>query len=168
MGAAMIPSAYFRQHGPVEAPAIDERRFRPYWRRRARLDALLAKRSISDLEYRRAVEFRDLFERAETCGFVSSSSTSGSGGGDRSITMARAIDAAAAVRAIRTAIGVRLFWFLCMIAVEDLSFAQIAKRRRIDPKTARARALLAIRRLAGYASREANQIKILASIPDCG
>ncbi len=163
----MMPSAYFRQHGPVEAPAIDDRRFRPYWRRRARLDTLLAKRSISDFEYRRAIEFRELFERAETCGFVISSSTSGSGGGDRGIAMARALDAAAAVRAIRAAIGARLFWFLTMIAVEDLSFAQIAKRRRIDPKTARARALLAIRRLAGYDSREANEIKILASIPDC-
>jgi hypothetical protein len=28
----MIPTAYFRQHHAVEAAAIDERRFRPYWR----------------------------------------------------------------------------------------------------------------------------------------
>jgi hypothetical protein len=152
----MIPNAFYRQHHQVEAPAIDEHRFRPFWRRRLRLDLLLAKRTISDFEYRRAIEFRELFERAEACGFVVSSTTGAPVAGDRIHALARAIDAAAAIRAIRDAIGVRSFWFLSALAVDDLSWAQIGRRRRIDPKTARARTLLAIRKLAGYASRGAS------------
>ena len=58
------PTAERYQHDRIEAPEISERVFRQAWVVRGPLDRLLKAGLISAFEYRMAIEFRVLFERA--------------------------------------------------------------------------------------------------------
>lgn len=58
------PSVEYRHHHEAEAPTIDDREFRPAWRRRSRLDKLLTSGAISPEQYRAGLAFRDSYEAA--------------------------------------------------------------------------------------------------------
>ena len=58
------PLAYLKQHTSLDAPVIDMASFRPFWRVRTKLDRLFADEAISWTEWRRAVEYRVLYESA--------------------------------------------------------------------------------------------------------
>src|SRR5262245_16719867 len=56
------PTDQYRTHHAVDEPKVDADSFRPFWRRRTRLDQLLIDRAITVTEWRAGVGFRTLAE----------------------------------------------------------------------------------------------------------
>ena len=144
------PSPFFRQHHAVEAPAIDDATFRPYWRLRPRLDQLLLDRAISITEWRAATLFRGDAERVAARRWRTSSTDRASGGGDLAIAigLTRYLDAAARLNEINRAIGAWAFDLLEAHIVDDLSWRLLGERYGVHSKTARSWTILSLRALA--------------------
>jgi hypothetical protein len=153
--AALLPSnaptAEYRRHHAVEEPVIDEHQFRPAWRRRDRLDKLVDAGAINIREYRAALVFRRLHERALTG--ASASSVWNRTFVDRhcrapllEMTEAQAT-ALARLDAVKKALGA-LYELLEMCVVGDVPWCRIGQRFAVDPKTARKWAAASIAALA--------------------
>lgn len=145
------PSAAFRRHHDVEAPAVDARSFRQGWRVASRLDALHRDGRITAGQWQAAVEFRAAWERVlRVTGGTPELGTrvSGSAGGAGVDRLAAVADTITKLREIEAAIG-RLAFDLCLACVvEDAAWVTLGKLLHRDRETARDYAAAAIRLLA--------------------
>ena len=142
----MEPTTFYRQHALVEAPRIDTVTFRPYWsvRDRTRLDRLMADGSISLREWLAAIRFRDAVR------YLAGERRGYKGGGaaqSRTVTIFR-FDARALVQRVRADLGPVATALVWTCAIDDLSWAAIGARFRVDPKTARRWTVAALQALA--------------------
>jgi hypothetical protein len=143
------PSPQLHQHHAIDPPAIDYATFRPFWRIRTRLDTLLLDGAISFAVWRAGVAFRTAAEiviretwrsrMAET----RMAEANAPGG-----MLARRVDAANQLRAIRAALGGFAFDVLEMHLVEDMSWSELGRRCGVHSKTARAWVVTALQGLA--------------------
>jgi hypothetical protein len=156
------PSAWRQQHGQVETPQIDGRAFRPYWRARPQIDKLLNSGAITAQEWQRAQEFRALYERAHQGELAAlapdrvylDSNCRHPGSGEPSRSRIAALERLARVRG---ELGEVVYGLMIMVAVHDASWAQIGRRLRADPKTARSWAIVALQALAAMISDTRNR-----------
>ena len=147
----MKPTAEFLRHDAVEPPLIDARHFRAHWRVRTPLDRLLADRAITAREYRAGVEFRDLAGRAQRAGLGVPLwlRRGGHPVPDGNIDqLERQLDATTKLHQIALHLGAVMYALLDAAVVQNLSWAAIGRGFGIDPKTARAWSITAIRALA--------------------
>lgn len=142
------PSAFYLQHHAVDAPQVDELVFRPFWRiagPRTRLDRLFADGAIGFAEWRSGRRLRAAVEHL----------TGARNGYDRAPASDRRgqsailrLDAMAHVRKVTTALGRIATALIWCCAIEDLAWASVGARFRVDPKTARKWTIEALRALA--------------------
>jgi hypothetical protein len=143
------PSAFYKQHVALDAPQIDSRAFRPFWRVRTGLDALLLDGAISYIEWRAARLFRALCERvlSNTWRTQSFDRTAHSEFAD-ALAITRRADAIGDLRRIRLAVGPVVFALLEAHVVNDEPWTRIARRFDVHRKTVRAWTIAAIKMLA--------------------
>jgi hypothetical protein len=130
------PSAHFRQHHAVDEPRVDAGNFRPAWRVRTRLDQLLIDRSITPHEWFIAVRFRTMLElvamrqgvRAARIEFLPPGKPNGT----------TSAQASRYCREIADRFGAVCSGILIACLVDDLSWAELGRRIRVDPRTAKA------------------------------
>ena len=143
------PTKYFRQHHAVEAPAIDEQSFRPFWRVRTRLDQLLIDGAILWPVWRAGMSFRVLAEIV----LAAQHGTNRLDYSDRpaafDASIARRIDAIKRLGELRRALGGFALDLLEAHAVDDLSWAALGRRYGVHGKTARTWTIVALQALAG-------------------
>ena len=144
------PNAHFRQHHDVDPPRIDADHFRPAWRVATRLEALRLDGAITDRECAAGVTFRNVWECAFSGTYpqpqwVRVGSSCGLGPERGSISR---LDALATLHSIRGALGPFACRLLAACAVDDVSWAYLGRALGIDPKTARAWTIAALRALA--------------------
>lgn len=137
------PSRFFTQHHAVEAPSIDERAFRAYWRVWTRLDQLLADRAINSLTWRAGVEFRRLQELVLTDQWKTPN-LDHIGGGGSDMTMPRRMDALKAVALVRRDIGSFAVDLLELHLVADLPWETLGKQYGVHRKTVRGWTIVAL------------------------
>jgi hypothetical protein len=143
------PSRFYRQHVALDAPEIDTRSFRPYWRVRTRLDQLLIDRAISHLDWLAGVMFRIWAERALGAAYGGQSlSRADRSPIDFSLSAVRQIDARGRLHKIRADLGPIIFGLLELHVVEDRNWQDIARTLRCHPTTARKWTIDALRALA--------------------
>lgn len=144
------PSKFYTQHHAVEAPVIDGREFRPFWRVRTRLDQLLADRAITFSMWRAGVTFRRLAELV----LAGQWPAKGPGldgvkiGGGYDITVARRIDAIDRLGWIRLQLGGVAFDLLEAHAVDDVTWVELGKHYGVHAKTVRNWTIAALALLA--------------------
>ena len=145
------PTREYRRHHAVEEPRLDEHEFRPAWRRRDRLDALLGAGAINIREYRAALGFRRLYETAHRdtmAGSVWNKVYVDRGCRAPAPEMTeRQVGALARLAEIRAALG-GLYELLKMIVTADATWCAVGKRYGVDPRTARKWAAASIAALA--------------------
>ena len=149
------PPSWRRQHGHVEAPNIDASEFRPFWRARSQLDKLVARDLITGMQWQwqAANTFRLIYEKAHQ-GELGTRDLSegiyidrncrrrGSGEPDQ-----QRLVALARLQRVKRELGDVSYRIITWLAVEDFSWAEIGRRLKVDPKTARAWSLIALRSL---------------------
>jgi hypothetical protein len=143
------PSRYYTQHHAVEPPAIDALAFRPYWRRRTRLDRLLVNGVITEHEWRAAQHFRGLVEIIRAGDWPAKAFDRGAhvtGGSARGIE--RQFDALARLVVLRRELGTFAVDVLEAHIVDDESWVVLAARWCVHPKTARAWTVTIVKALA--------------------
>ena len=142
------PSPFYTQHHAVEAPVVDKHHFRTAWRRLTRLHGLLITRRITSAEFEAAVDFREDYDRTRP---GSRSSLAALFGGDHVVTpttpSTSRLDAADRLRAIESRIGRRGYNLLVLSVCEDTPWLVLARRFRIDERTAKNRVVSAVKRL---------------------
>jgi hypothetical protein len=145
------PSTFYRQHHQVEAPAIDQREYRPGWRVKTGLDGLLAAGAITPRQWQAAIGFRLVHERASLRS--TRVSTWSAVYVDRHCRRPHdersqaSLDAGAWIERVKAALGalyVLLVWFV----VEDLTWRELAGRLDIDRRTAKTWCAAAVAALA--------------------
>jgi len=143
------PTKYFQQHHAVEAPAIGEHSFRPFWRVRTRLDQLLIDGAISFPVWRAAALFRTLSEIVIADDWPATSMTFSEGGAlGFDVSSIRRIDALNRLHAIRNCVGRTVFAMIERHVVEDQSWTQLAGYYGVHPKTVRSWTIAALQALA--------------------
>jgi hypothetical protein len=151
------PVRYLAQHGAgIEAPRIDGEHFRPAWRRRSRIDKLLAKGSIGFAEYLAAQRYRSTHEIAFGSILKSRGIPDGAGarpgrGTGRATRLApseRQVDAVARLDRVAGELGTVAVQLIELVVIADECWSKIAARLRCDPKTARKWTLLSLQALA--------------------
>ena len=148
------PSRWWRQHHGLEAPAIDFGAWRPYWRLRTRLDRLLLDGAITVHEWRQAVQLRRLVEAARAAVLPIHRLDGEPSGGDSGPALARRVDAMARLDQVRAGLGVFALGLLEACLVDDCSWRYLGDRLGVDPKTARAWTIIALRALATLQRRK--------------
>lgn len=145
------PTSWRRQHGHVEAPNIDRSEFRPFWRARTHLDKLVERSLIEPAHWQHAQAFRIIYENAH-CGELGAKDLSegiyidrncrrrGTGEPDQ-----KRLVALMRLKRVQRELGDVGYRILTWLAVEDFSWAEIGRRLKVDPKTARSWGLLALR-----------------------
>jgi hypothetical protein len=145
------PSIEFRRHHRVEAPAVDQREYRPGWRIKSPLDGLLAAKLITPRQWRAAVAFRAAYERA-----MKGAVQVGRWGAvyvdphcrqPRPERSEAELDATGLVRGAEAALGA-LYPLVVWLAVDGLTWRDFADRLDVDPRTARRWCAAAIAALA--------------------
>jgi hypothetical protein len=139
---------FYRQHHELDAPTIDGVAFRPFYRRRSRIDSLVADAAITPIVWRAAVVYRGLAEHATAAAWGARDDESR----DRMPRMPNAamVDRVAAryrLQVIRRRIGTFATRMIDAIVVEDLPWAELGRRLIVDPKTARAWGITALQLL---------------------
>lgn len=141
------PSPYFRQHHGLEPPAVDDGTWRPYWRVRTRLDRLVRDGAITPHEWHSAVRLREICETAQA-GIVPIHRLDRGVRGRVAPTQApRRADALARLDEVRIDLGSVALDLLQACLVDDRSWAWLGQRLSVDPKTARAWTISAIKAL---------------------
>ena len=145
MSAAVIPSnapsIEYRRHHQVEAPAVDQREYRPGWRVKTSLDGLLAAGAITPRQYRIALDFRAAHERAMR-GAVRVSRwgavyvDSGCRGSPAAEISERQADALDLVRRVEVVLG-SLYTLLVWLVVDEFCWTEIGRRLSVDRRTAK-------------------------------
>jgi hypothetical protein len=146
------PSAEYQRHHQVEAPEIDHREFRPGWRRKTRLAALVACGRLGRDEIEAALLWRSWIEvvgRIKTQRFVARIDQAPRPGmlSRQELVAARSLQAASA------AIGVRRTRLLTALLIDDLPWTTMAKRFRCHRTTAVEQCVEALEELARWLSR---------------
>jgi hypothetical protein len=144
----MTPSPFFRQHHGVEPPAIDFGQWRPYWRVRTRLDRLLLDGAITPQEWSVAAALRATMEAARAAMLPTRSWDREPHGRSPGPALARRADALARLDGVRANLGSFALWLLEACLADDASWRYLGARLGVDPKTARAWTIAAIRALA--------------------
>lgn len=142
------PSPFFRQHVALDAPEIDARSFRPYWRVRTRLDQLLIDHAISYAQWYAGVTFRLWVERRLGASYGGQSldrSDRPSAGFDASAV--RGIDASDELDRVCVDLGADHLRLVSLFVVHDVNFRDIARALDCHPTTARKRTIDALRAL---------------------
>jgi hypothetical protein len=145
------PTSEYLQHGSVAPPRIDATEFRPYWRRRDRLERLCADGIITPAELRAAHAFRATWEIAHR----EDTHPMQWGGvtldrhcrGRRPEPGDRKLDALRWLRTISRQLGA-LFVLLELAVIEELSWCALGRRLDVDSRTARTWSCAAIAGLA--------------------
>lgn len=143
------PSRWLRQHHGLEAPAIDFGAWRPYWRIRTRLDRLLHDGAITPHEWAAAVRLRRTLETAQAA-MLPTLRLDGPHrrhGGSSGPAQPRRADAMARLEEVRAGLGSFALGLLEACLFGDCTWAWLGQRLGIDPKTARAWTITAIRAL---------------------
>jgi hypothetical protein len=146
------PTAHYRQHHDVEEPRIDGRAFRPAWRRRDHLDTLEKRGLINLKEWHAAFGFRITYETAHFGAWRTSDPAAVHAGKHCRRRSAaelseRQANALGWLRALEPPLGA-LFPLLELAVVEQLSWHELGRWLTVDPKTARAWTVTAIKALA--------------------
>jgi len=135
------PTASYRQHvEEIDPPQIDATSFRMGWRRRTRLDRLLADGRISAEVWQAATEYREAWESVLADGGVDLAAVRVSGGAhDGHDRMLRLLVTLCRLRRVETAIGTLAAQLVSRCAVEDQSWAATARLVTIarNPETVR-------------------------------
>jgi hypothetical protein len=143
------PSAFYRQHHVVEAPAINEREFRPAWRVKSRLILLVEYERIDRRQLEAAVAFKGW---CEAVGRLKSSTWLAvrvdGGRSPENLIAPNQLDAARRLDAARLALGRDRIKLLFWAIVDELPWDRIAQRLGLSGKTATCRAVEAIAALA--------------------
>lgn len=137
----------------IEPPDLNGRAFRPGWLVATRLDALFTDKLIGQPAYAAALGFRRDYERL--------ASALGSAMGGIGLTrashddraMLSRLQATKRLRRIRDRIGAATYAVAVLVAVEDVSWTELARRLGCSDKTARHRGAEAIMRLADSGDR---------------
>jgi hypothetical protein len=139
---------------------MDGTAFRAWWTLATRLDRLRADGLITQAAYAAACRFR------ADCGHVATVSGSRLGrlgervagdAGDRHGDMLGRVAAARRLRAARTRLGAGRYALVYWVAVEDLSWPQMARRAGVSDRTIRRAAAEAIEVLAGERWSQVNR-----------
>jgi hypothetical protein len=137
-------NTYLAQHGEIEPPVIDGTAYRPFWRRRTRIEQLFGDGAIRIIDYRAALVYRGLAEavagEARAAMRTEPSDASGSRDGSR----VRHAGAAQRLMLVRQQIGGFAARLCDQVIIADLPWAELGRRYHVDPKTARAWAITAI------------------------
>jgi hypothetical protein len=141
---------WYRQHHELDAPAVDEHTFRPFYRRRTRIDVLVADHAIAPAVYRAAVTYRSLAERATAAAWGAREFDEGRERMPRMPSPA-SIDRVAArhrLDRVRALIGAFATGLCDAVIIEDLPWSELGRRHRVDPKTVKAWAIAALETMA--------------------
>ena len=121
----------------LEVPRVDATAFRQGWRVRTRLDRLRADGRISAGTWQAADEYRDAWDRVLAQGGWSEPGRVGGSGSDPHHRLVSLLTTLTRLRAVEEAIG-RLASDLCRAcAVQDRSWAWIARAYHRNPETVR-------------------------------
>jgi hypothetical protein len=142
------PSKFYRNHVALDAPAIDDESFRPYWRVRTRLDQLLLDRAISVVVWRAAASFRSLGEIVLAEAWQTRWLDQRASGFDYGMALARRADALDRLRDIRRDLGDFAFDLLEAHLVDNETWTALGRRYRVHPKTVRSWTIVALKALA--------------------
>jgi hypothetical protein len=150
--AVTEPTKFFRQHHAVEAPAIDDREFRPGWRVRPKLEQLFIDGAISFAVLRAGMIFR---VRAEVV--LSQQYPAKWLGVDRGeknrlgfdMSIVRRRDAIKQLGDLRRKLGGFAIDLLEAHLVDDLDWAELGRRYGVHGKTARTWTIVTLQALAG-------------------
>jgi hypothetical protein len=123
------PTASYRQHvETIDPPRIDATSFRMGWRRRTRLDRLLADGRISAEVWQAATEYRVAWESVLADGSLDLAAARVSGGAnDGHDRMLRLLTTLSRLRRVEDAIGPLAAQLVSRCAVEDQSWAAMAR-----------------------------------------
>jgi hypothetical protein len=145
------PTAERRRHGRLIPPSVDEAHFRPGWSVVDPLDRLLAQGAINRAEHHAGKRFRGLYVRAHAGG-PQTQNWNAIRHGPHSRPQApepsqRRLDALRRLAALSAALG-GLYPVVVWAVVDELCWAEIARRLGIDGKTARIWAAASLSALA--------------------
>jgi hypothetical protein len=144
------PSLQFRQHHDVTVPQVDSTAFRQGWRVATRLDGLLEAGRIDREQWDTAQEW------ARWCELIGLSHVQrwdvrqDAPCHPSDLPMLRRVQAATKLRACVEALGGLRVRLLECCVVHDLSWSELGRRMRLDPKTATARTVEALIALADW------------------
>jgi hypothetical protein len=144
----MKPTPELAQHHEIEPPRVDQFAFRQAWRIKTRLDRLLFDGGITPAEWLAAVRFRMVWHRAFVSLWPSPRYDVPAGAGAVDPTTGTRLDALAEIRELREYLGDMVCDLLELCVIDDISWAALGRRLKIDPKTARAWTLFALKALA--------------------
>lgn len=149
------PTDFYRQHHTVEAPAIDEREFRPGWRVKTKLMLLLETGRIDRRQFEAAAAFKGWCEavgRQRTSTWLAVRVD----GGRRpeGLISTHQIDSARRLHDAGMALGRDRVKLLFWVIVDDLAWNRLGPRLGVSTKTATWRAVEAIDALALWRAGE--------------
>jgi hypothetical protein len=145
------PTPHYRQHHEVEPPRVDDTEFRPAWRKHDHVRALRDAGEISDYEYACALAFRRAAERVLAAAWPPPLwlGTIGRRGRAEQAALNSRLDQIAIVRLVHHALGGFACGLLEACLIHDFTWEYLAGCLGVDPRTARAWTVLAIKALAG-------------------
>jgi hypothetical protein len=142
------PSPHYRQHHELEAPSIDMASFRPFWRVRRPIDKLLIAGEITAYEWRCASAFRALYEIALAAQIKAACLDGSACRAGHLVNLQPSERRLAALRRLHD-LHARLddhdVRILEMAIVAEVKWCVLARSLIVHPKTARGRAIAAIR-----------------------
>lgn len=142
-------STFLTQHAAFDAPAIDGEHFRPFYRRRTRLDDLRDEKAIAPRVYLAAMDYRDLVERVAQSAW----------GGwrvemvDRSTSPPDGPSAETRLADVRAQLGAFAAVLVDLVVIRDLPWNELGRRYRVDPKTIKRYAVTTLQLLAEVMAR---------------
>lgn len=145
----MKPSLQFLAHHAADAPAIDTETFRPAWRKHDHLRGLRDAEEITAYEYASALCFRQVAEHVIVAAWPPPLwlGSGGRRGGSHGAPLTRAGDVEM-LGQVRAALGPFACGLLEACLIYDFTWDYLGARLGIDPRTARAWTILAIKGLA--------------------
>jgi hypothetical protein len=148
------PTPQLKRHHQVEPPRIDATAFRAAWRTKSRLEGLLADKLIAPKTWLAAVEYRRLHEIAHRGALRSTADLLGKGrppkrsGRTQHLEPTESqITALSWLATIRERLGPTVIGLIEHVVIYDRPWCQIARTMRVDGKTAKSYAIVALKSL---------------------
>lgn len=141
---------FYRQHHELDAPEVDGQTFRPFWRRRSRIDTLLADSAIAPIVWRAAVAYRMLAEHSTAVAWGARETMDDGHSRIVPLTGQSVVDRLAArhrLEWIRRRLGSFGTRMINQVVIEDLPWSELGRRLAVDPKTARSWSITALQLL---------------------
>jgi len=142
------PTPEYRRRHQVEAPAIDNKEFRQGWRVITKLDRLLADKRITRGQWSVGYEYKSAWSAAFDVSLPEFATVRVNSGNPSDGRVVAVLDLVNKLRDAEVAIGSTAAHLLLLAFVEDLSWAEIGRRYRRNPETARDWTVAALARLA--------------------